>query len=180
MIPPGGPPEPPAPSEIEDLIVASIRRIVRAIDLHSRRLVEQHGLTAPQLAILAEAQRLGDATIGALARGVHLSQPTVSGIVDRLERHGLVRRERRESDRRTVRVAVTGAGAAALRDTPSLLQDTFRRQLSALQDWERTALLSALQRIASMMDAESLDAAPYLDTGPIREAPEPGGGRRGD
>lgn len=155
---------------IEDRIVASIRRIVRAIDLHSRRLVEQHGLTAPQLATLEAVQRLGDPTVGALARAVHLSQPTVSGIVDRLERQGLVRRERSTADRRAVVVRLAPPGKRALDEAPSLLQDTFRRNLTRLADWEQTSLLAALQRIAAMMDAESLDASPYFETGPVLPA----------
>jgi DNA-binding MarR family transcriptional regulator len=155
-------------SELEDLIVASIRRIVRAVDLHSRHLVEEHGITAPQLATLAEAQRLGSPAIGALARAVHLSQPTVSGILDRLEQRELARRERSEQDRRSVVVRVTEKGEKVLKESPSLLQDRFREELERLEGWEHYWLLSALQRIASMMDAEAIKAAPVLESGPIR------------
>lgn len=155
-------------AELEDLIVASIRRIVRAVDLHSRHLVEEHGITAPQLAVLGEASRLGGPSIGTLARGVHLSQPTVSGVLDRLERRGCVRRERSESDRRAVVVTTTEKGEKVLRESPSLLQDRFREELARLEGWERHWLLSALERIAAMMDAERIKAAPVLDAGPIR------------
>jgi DNA-binding MarR family transcriptional regulator len=154
-------------SELEDLIVASIRRVVRAVDLHSRQLVEEHGITAPQLATLAEAKRLDGAAIGAIARAVHLSQPTVSGVLDRLEGRGLVRRERSERDRRSVIVTVTEKGEKLLRESPSLLQDRFREELSRLEGWERYWLLSALQRVAAMMDAEAIKAAPVLAGGPI-------------
>jgi DNA-binding MarR family transcriptional regulator len=154
-------------SELEDLIVASIRRVVRAVDLHSRHLVEEHGITAPQLATLAEAERLGGAAIGAIARAVHLSQPTVSGVLDRLEGRGLVHRERSDSDRRSVIVTVTEEGKKLLRESPSLLQDRFREELTRLEGWERYWLLSALQRVAAMMDAEAIKAAPVLEAGPI-------------
>jgi DNA-binding MarR family transcriptional regulator len=140
---------------------------VRAVDLHSRQLVEGHGITAPQLATLAEAKRLGSAPIGAIARAVHLSQPTVSGVLDRLERRGLVRRERSDRDRRSIIVTVTDEGEQLLRDAPSLLQDRFREELSELEEWERYWLLSALQRVAAMMDAETIRAAPVLEAGPI-------------
>lgn len=154
-------------SELENLIVASIRRIVRAVDLHSRQLVELHGITAPQLATLAAAKRMGLVAVGALARAVHLSQPTVSGILDRLEHRGLARRERSEQDRRSVVVRVTEEGEKVLRESPSLLQDRFREELSRLEGWERYWLLSALERIAAMMDAEAIKAAPVLEGGPI-------------
>ena len=46
------------PLSMENQIVAAIRRIMRAVDLHSRRLAEEHGLTGPQLATLQAAASL--------------------------------------------------------------------------------------------------------------------------
>lgn len=162
----------PESTEVEDHIVASIRRIIRAIDLQSRRLQDRHALTGPQLATLREAQKLEDPTIGALARAVHLSQPTVSGIVSRLEGSGLVARRRSEGDRRAVVIDVTAAGQRILDEAPSLLQERFRAELARLEDWERHWMLAALERIASMMDAEGIDAAPILETGPVGVPPD--------
>jgi len=153
------------PDPLEDQIVAALRRIVRAIDLQSRRMVEQCGLTGPQIAVLREASRLEIASIGTLARAASLGQPTVSGIVDRLESQGLVRRERSKQDRRSSVVTVTPRGDRVLKKAPSLLQDRFRSELARLEDWERTQILALLQRLASMMDAEGIDAAPMLETG---------------
>ena len=161
-----------APSEIEDQIVASIRRIIRAIDLQSRRLLERYKLTGPQLATLREADKLGVPTIGALARAIHLSQPTVSGILSRLERRGLIRRVRSEDDRRAVAIEVTEEGKQVLEEAPSLSQERFRAELARLESWERHWLLSALERIASMMDAEGIDAAPILETGALTASPD--------
>jgi DNA-binding MarR family transcriptional regulator len=159
------------PPEIENEIVAAVRRIIRAIDLQSRRLQEQHKLTGPQLATLREAEKRGEITVSALARAVHLGQPTVSGILTRLERQGFVRRKRAEGDRRAVVVEVTEAGKGVLEEAPSLLQERFRTELARLEDWERHWMLSALQRIATMMDAEQIDAAPILETGALETPP---------
>ena len=54
-----------------------------------------------------------------------------------------------------------------LKRAPSLLQDRFRSELSRLEEWERTQILALLQRLASMMDAEAIDAAPMLETGTL-------------
>lgn len=151
----------------ENKIVAAIRRIMRAVELHSRQLVDEHGLTGPQLAVLREAGRLGATSVSSLARAVHLSQPTVTGILDRLSRHGYVKRVRDESDRRSVKVEVTMAGQQLLNRAPSLLQDRFRRELVKLSDWERSMILATLQRIAAMMEAETLEASPVLVAGPM-------------
>jgi len=155
------------PLSPEDQIVAAIRRIIRAVDLHSRRLVEDCGLTGPQLGVLREAGRMDGMSVSALARMVHLSQPTVTGILDRLERRELIQRCRDSADRRSVKISVTIAGHKLLNRAPSLLQDRFHRELSRLRDWERTMILASLQRIAEMMEAESLDASPVLLAGPV-------------
>jgi DNA-binding MarR family transcriptional regulator len=164
------------PEMLEDQIVSALRRIVRAVDLHSRRMVEACGLTGPQIVVLRAASRLSGSPIGALARAVSLGQPTVSGILDRLEAQGLVRRERSTRDRRSVFVSVTPKGARVLRNAPSLLQDRFRAQLGQLEDWELTQMLALLQRLASMMDAEAIDAAPLLEVGRLAESEGPADG----
>lgn len=151
----------------EDEILAALRRIMHAVELHSRRLVENVGLTGPQLTVLRESARLGRTPIGVLARAVHLSQPTVTGILDRLEKRGLLERSRDEHDRRAVNINITPSGRELLDRAPSLLQDQFRRELDKLQEWEQTLMLSILQRIAAMMEAEKLDASPHLTTGVI-------------
>ncbi|MFQ5495437.1 MAG: MarR family winged helix-turn-helix transcriptional regulator, partial [Phycisphaerae bacterium] len=156
---------------IEDQIVAAIRRIMRAVDLHSRHLADQHGLTGPQLAILKAASRLGEASsTGALARAVHVSGPTVTGILDRLAKRGLVERARNGQDRRSVTITITPRGEEVMAAAPSLLQDRFRTELARVEDWEQTMILAMLQRIAAMMDAESLDASPMLVPGPVDAA----------
>ena len=159
------------PDPIEEHIVSALRRIVRAIDLQSRRIVDSCGLTGPQLVVLREVSRLSGSSVSALARSVSLSQPTVSGILERLEKRGFVRRQRSDHDRRAVFVSLTPEGGRVLNDAPSLLQDRFQRELARLEEWERTQMLATLQRLAGMMDAESLDAAPLLETGVISQQP---------
>lgn len=155
------------PLTVENEIVAALRRIMRAVDLHSRHLVHEVGLTWPQLATLRAAERLGDCSIGALARAVHLGQPTLTGIVQRLERAGYVNRSPHEKDGRSVNITITPAGRALLQNAPSLLQDRFHAELAKLKDWERFQTLASLQRIAEMMDVEALDASPILVAGPV-------------
>jgi len=155
---------------LEDEILAAIRRIVRAVDLHSRALIRGHRISGPQLVTLREVARMGPVPVSALARAVSLSQPTVTGILNRLERDQLVRRDRSDRDRRNVLCTITPRGARVLGEAPSLLQDRFLRELSRLEEWERSQMLATLQRIASLMDAESLEAAPVLTTDALNPA----------
>lgn len=150
---------------LEEQVIAALRRITRAIDLHSRLLLQKNGLTTPQLAALQSIQRLQPITVGGVARDIYLGQATVTGILGRLEKRRLVSRARGDRDRRSVVVQLTDDGAKMVREAPSLLQDRFHRELAKLQEWEQTMILATLQRIASMMDAEDIDAAPVLLTG---------------
>jgi DNA-binding MarR family transcriptional regulator len=150
---------------IEDQVIVALRRITRAIDLHSRGLMQQVGLTVPQLATLQAIGRLQPVTAGALAKSIHLSQATLTGILSRLEARALVSRTRSSSDRRTVVVELAEDGRSVLENAPSLLKDRFRCELLRLQEWEQTQMLATLQRIAAMMDAEEIDAAPVLAVG---------------
>jgi len=157
---------------LEAQIIVALRRITRAIDLHSRLLLQKNGLTIPQLAALQAVQRLQPITVGALARNIHLGTATVTGILGRLEDRGLVSRTRGDSDRRSVVIELTEQGAKLVAEAPSLLQDRFRRELGKLQEWEQTMILATLQRIASMMDAESIEAASVLTPGAVSAVPE--------
>lgn len=153
-------------SDYDDILIA-LRRITRAIDLQSKNLVRMTGLTAPQLLVLQVIRREGRAKPSTIAKEILISQATVTTIVDRLEKAGLVLRERSTTDRRVVDVVLTQAGAEKLLEAPELLQAGFLREFRKLQDWEKTLLTSSLQRIASMMDAEELDAAPILEVGEL-------------
>lgn len=139
--------------------------MIRATDLHSKQLVKISGLTAPQILLLRAISNKKEATIGELANDVSLSQATVTIILDRLEKRGLVYRERSQVDKRKVHAFLTDIGASTLAAAPTPLQEQFAKQFNVLQDWEKTMIIAALQRIAQMMDAEGIDASPVLEVG---------------
>ncbi|MBN2475413.1 MAG: MarR family transcriptional regulator [Pirellulales bacterium] len=157
---------------LEEQVIAALRRITRAIDLHSRVLLQKNGLTIPQLAALRAIERSQPVTVGALAKDIHLGPATVTGILGRLENRGLISRTRGDVDRRSVVVQLTDAGVRLVAEAPSLLQDQFHRGLSHLQEWEQTMILATLQRIASMMDAQDIEAAPVLVPGVVSAVSE--------
>ena len=148
-------------------ILAALRRIIRAVDLHSKYLAQRYGLTGPQLVVLQFLEQRGAQTTGQLAAGVSLGQATLSDILERLEKRGLVARKRSTSDRRRVINELSSAGRDAIKEAPPLLQERFVRELRGLSDWEQTQILSTLQRVAAMMQAQEIEASPVLVTGPV-------------
>ena len=151
-----------------DQVLVALRRVIWATDLHSKRLSKHAGLTGPQLLIMRTIRDLGEVTIGTIADKVSLSQATVTTILGRLEHRKLVYRVRSTQDKRKVHAHLTEEGAEILARAPNPLQEDFIKKYQSLHEWEQTMILSTLQRIASMMDAERIKAAPVLDGGPIR------------
>ena len=148
-----------------DEVLIALRRVIRATDLHSKYLSKTTGLTAPQILLLKTIRSQGETTIGKLADHMSLSQATVTTILDRLEKRGLVYRERSKEDKRKVHAHLTESGIHTLQAAPMPLHDQFARQFADLQDWEQSMIISSLQRVAHMMDAEHIDASPVLDIG---------------
>lgn len=148
-------------------VLIALRRVIRATDLQSKYLVKAAALTAPQLMVMQTLRDKGSIPIGELAEGVSLSQATVTSIVDRLEKKKYVERERSRQDKRKVLAYITDHGLDKLKTAPTLLQENFIRQFKDLQEWEQTMIISALQRVAQMMDAQHIDASPFLDVGAL-------------
>ncbi len=151
---------------IQDVLVA-LRRVIRATDLQSKHLVKTAALTAPQLMVMQTLRDRGGIPIGELAEEISLSQATVTSIIDRLEKKNYVGRERSQQDKRKVLAFITDEGLDKLKTAPTLLQENFIRQFKDLKDWEQTMIISALQRVAQMMDAQHIDASPFLDVGAL-------------
>lgn len=147
-------------------VLRNLRRILRRVSDHSRRISREAGLTLPQLLVL---KAVGEAatdeyTPAMVSADVQLSPATVSGILDRLERSGCLVRERRSQDRRRVCLSLTEVGEAKLASLPSPLEDRFLDRLAKLPDAEREGVLAALDTVVRLMEAEEIDAAPVLAT----------------
>lgn len=143
-------------NDLSNEVLKTIRQIIRAIDLQSRKLAKTHGLTGPQLVVLKELAEYDEITIGDLSRKISLSQATVTNIIERLEHKGIVTRIRSGADKRKVFVKTTDKASLLLQNAPSLLQEGFVDNFNKLELWEKNLLLSSLQRVASMMNAPDI------------------------
>tara|TARA_Y100001956_G_scaffold82344_2_gene102865 strand:+ start:602 stop:1078 length:477 start_codon:yes stop_codon:yes gene_type:complete len=153
--------------EKHEEVLISIRQIIRAIDLHSKRLSKESGLTGPQLILMRSIKELGEVTIRELSNHTNMSQATATTILDRLERNDLVKRVRSNQDKRKVHAHLTEKGLDVLSQAPMPLQQNFINKFQRLEEWEQSLLLSSVQRISSMMNAEDIEVAPVLELGSI-------------
>ncbi|HET9051499.1 MAG TPA: MarR family transcriptional regulator [Candidatus Dormibacteraeota bacterium] len=134
-----------APVKADPLELANrLRPVLLHLSRHLRREVHALGVTAGQVAVLGAIYMNPGIGVGDLAAREAMSPPSVSGHLDRLERTGLVTRERAaEGDRRRVGLRVTDAGHQVLMEVRSL----------------RTAWLAARMRDLSDADVAAIDAA---------------------
>lgn len=143
-------------------VLTALRRIIRAVDLHSRRLHTEHQVTTPQMICLYSLVRGGKMTQSSLAGQVNLSMSTVNGIIDRLESKKLIKRRRATSDRRRVWLEVTESGRTLAESAPILLQDRLASALRRLPPLEQAAIALSLERVVALIRAEGIDASPNL------------------
>jgi DNA-binding MarR family transcriptional regulator len=151
-------------------ILQSLRRIIRATDLYSRRLKLKYNITAPQLICLLAITDHGTITVSELARTVHLSASTVVGILNRLEQKELIVRMRNTRDRRIVFVSATDDGVKLVRNAPTPLQDNLSEALQNLSEDDQASIADSLNRLVSMMEIEEIEVAPILTGGLIQES----------
>ena len=148
-------------------ILQALRRIIRAVDIHSHKLATRHKITGPQLGCLLAVKESGPITSAKLAQKVYLSPSTIVGIIDRLEEKELVERSRDSKDRRLIHIGITEIGNQLVAAAPSLLQDTLVSALVELPDSEQISITMALEKLVDLMEAGHSDAAQIPDARPI-------------
>ncbi|MBI6628376.1 MarR family winged helix-turn-helix transcriptional regulator [Pontibaca salina] len=159
-----------APQDRTNDSLIALRRILRATEIYERKLAHAAGLSPPQLRVLqivAEKPDIGT-TPKTLSVQMGVTQATVTALVDRLVRHGMVTRVPSQTDRRQINVVITTTGLAAVERAPDALQSQYVAAFEALEDWEQAQLVSSLERVAAMLKAGDIDASPVLAVRDIR------------
>jgi len=150
-------------SDDTETVMKSIRRIVRSIDMRSKRISRETGLTIPQIVILKAIEELGAVTTAAISRHSDISPATAVTILDKLESRGLVTRRRSETDRRIVHTSLTGEGERMLASAPSLLDEEFMRRFAALPRDRQFEIAQGFCTVADFLDPKGLEVPAALD-----------------
>jgi DNA-binding MarR family transcriptional regulator len=120
----------------------------------ARRLRQQDrtGLGPTMTATLASIAKHGGPTHGELASIEQVAPPTITAVVDKLEKLGLVTRETDTTDRRVTRVRATAAGIDQLDEVRNRRTSWLAFRLTALTDDERRRLADAADVLAKLVD----------------------------
>jgi len=130
---------------------ASIGYLVHEVARLFRRRFEEeastHGFTLPQWRALAELSRNAGISQVSLAASIDIDQMTVSGIVSRLEKRGLIERYPDPNDSRAKLAKLTPAGIELVATAKNVGRALFEDALSGLDAGQREAVTTGLHTI---------------------------------
>ena len=145
----------------------SVRKIVRAINLESKRVEKNFGISIPQLLTLKYLKEKPDykTTMRSLREFLSLNASTVTGIVSRLETKGYIARLPDPSDKRSTPIVLTSKGDDLIKKTNLSLHEKISKNLEALNEEEYSAIVESFQTIINFLNIEDLDASPIITGG---------------
>ncbi|WP_404405525.1 MarR family winged helix-turn-helix transcriptional regulator [Pelagibacterium halotolerans] len=143
--------------------LSAMRKILRKTELNSKALMRETGLTPSQLVFMQLLEDGNEQTAGSVAGRMGITQATATALIQKLEAQGLVVRRKGETDRRQVWLSLTPAGREVLAIAPDGVHARFHEQFTALEEWEQLMLIAALERVASLLGQDDMDAAAVLD-----------------
>jgi DNA-binding MarR family transcriptional regulator len=114
----------------------------------TKELAQRAQLTGPQLTVVKILETIGDLSLTGLSERIRAQNSTVTGIIDRMERDGLVVRERSKEDRRVVKIRLTPKGEELARSVPLEPMEIFRGALGSLTKEEMQDLLRILLKVS--------------------------------
>lgn len=145
-------------------ILIKIRKIVRSVDIESKKIQKEYGVSIPQVLCLSFLNKSTNyqSTQSDIRIFLNLNPSTVSGIINRLERKGLLARLPKSGDKRVVNIALTSAGEKLLSTIPSLLHEQLSDKLKKLADSELRKVEESLNTLIRLLDIEQVEASPLI------------------
>ena len=145
-------------------ILIKVRKIVRSINLESKKIQKEYGVSIPQVLCLNYLQNATGfrATQGEIRKFMNLNSSTASGIIDRLEKKGFVARLPRSGDKRVVNITLTSDGEELLSRIPSLLHEQLSEKLQYLEPGQLKILEEGLDTLVTILNLQEVEASPLL------------------
>jgi DNA-binding MarR family transcriptional regulator len=147
-------------------IIVYIRKIVRSLNLESKSIQKDFGLSITQLLCMNHLEQSPEyqSTHKDLMKLLSLNSSTVTGIINRLEKKGFVARLPKSGDRRVTYIALTASGLKLLQEAPNVLHDRLAKKLNSLSDNDRNMVKKSLEIVVNAMQISAIEASPLLIT----------------
>jgi DNA-binding MarR family transcriptional regulator len=155
-------------------ILVKLRKIIRSINLESKKVEKELGISIPQLLVLKYLSDQNDYRAFAkdIKKYINLNASTVSGIITRLESKGLVAKKTKPNDKRAIFIILTAKGADILHKSPPTLQEKLSQRLKKLSPEQIEELDRNIELLTLILNVEDMDAAPLLTIGEILDSPD--------
>lgn len=145
-------------------ILIKVRKIVRSINLESKKIQKEYGVSIPQVLCLNYLRKAKNyqATQGELKKFLNLNSSTVTGIINRLEKKGYIASLPKTGDKRVKNIVITSAGDKMLERIPLLLHDQLTKKLTKLDSNKLQQVEESLNTLVQLLDIEDIDASPVI------------------
>jgi MarR family transcriptional regulator, organic hydroperoxide resistance regulator len=139
------------PFSMDEKAVAELEKLLRYIAANlkqrGREILTQYPITPPQFVALQWLLEEGDLTIGELSHKMYLACSTITDLVDRMERNGLVARVKDKQDRRVVRIHLLEKGERIIAEVIAKRQHDLSEVLQNFSDEEIVFLEKCLRKL---------------------------------
>ncbi|QZE14569.1 MarR family transcriptional regulator [Halosquirtibacter laminarini] len=154
-------------------VIILIRRIVRSINLESKKIEKDHGVSIPQILCLEFLKDSPNyqASQKSIRDHLKLNSSTVTGIISRLEKRGMLAKLPKTGDKRVTMLTLTSIGYDLLEKTPDLLQHRLAKKLKNLSESDLAKIDDALTTLVEMLEIEDVSSAALLTGGEIINEP---------
>jgi DNA-binding MarR family transcriptional regulator len=138
-----------------EAVAAELRPVLLRLARELRKETEQLGITARQVTLLWLVKRSPGLSLAELAAEEGITPPAMSGHVDRLERAGLLDRERSTDDRRRVGLRLTEDGERLLRRVRARRTTWLTDRLRTLDPTELDAVETAIPALMRVLEPDA-------------------------
>lgn len=140
-------------------ILKNFRIAFRSVQQHSHWVESQCGVSGAQLWAMWELLLAPGLKVSELSRSMAIHQSTASNLLDKLEKKGLVQRERKGPDQRVVRLFLTPDGLEVINRAPRPAQGVLTDALSRLPDTVLENLGQSIEMLVAQINMKDENAA---------------------
>lgn len=151
--------------DLTDILI-NIRRIARFINLESKRIQKEYGVSIPQVLCLSylKSSPHYQNTQNNIRQFLNLNPSTISGIINRLEKRGLIARLPKSGDKRVTTIVLTSAGDKVITDIPPLFDERLSKKLSTLPKEKVEQIEKGIAQLINLLNLSEIEAYPDTHT----------------
>lgn len=145
-------------------ILIQIRQIIRTVNLESKRIEKEYGISIPQLLCLnfLNGKENFQASHKEIKHFLKLNASTVTGIIARLEKKGYIARLPKRQDKRVAAITITAKGNELIENTPEPLHQQLSQKLKSLSPERLLKLQESFEIIIDFLNIEKIEVVPII------------------